>query len=473
MMRVRGRRRVVAGMAVLLVIAAAVPRLRGADRGPIVRLAALDQQPIGALVNGRSGRVFVLTADATTGAFRGGDVAPHGNGQVRVFDTAGGTPLHTEAAGYLPCAIVTDERAGRVLVAYSDPDTIGGAVLTLDAASGALLHATPTDAAPCGGTPVVDQHSARAFFAGADNSLSTFDTGTGRLLRTVHAYANGGVSMAVDERDSRVFAVFANSGIVGVFDTRDGRRLRAIAFGVTHPLLTPIVDAAGRLLVVDQAAGTVSVVDARGLAVRAVTLVAREPAAWALDPATPRGSSGGRLLVGGDTALSVVDTRSGAVVRTLALGVRARQILVDTRRRRAFLLVSDHLGPSGHIPVVDTRTGRLVTTIILQGVAMSAALDARHDRLVVAQQDGTVDILDAGSGRLIHAWDTAPGAPSGLTLDANTGRAFVLHGRGFRLVPDRWTWIPSWMRARLPFVPRPGLSYQDVPAGITIVDDTR
>ena len=73
---------------------------------------------------------------------------------------------------------------------------------------------------------------------------------------------------------------------------------------------------AGRLLVVDQTASTVSTVDARDHRVLTVSPVAQNPTTWALDDET----AGGRFLVGGDTTVSILDTRTGAVAHTVALG---------------------------------------------------------------------------------------------------------------------------------------------------------
>jgi len=343
-------------------------------------------------------------------------------------------------------------------------------MLMLDAASGNLLRASPTGAAQCGAVPVVDQRRGRVFFGDSDDSLSTLDAYSGRLLHTARMSDASGVSLAVDERSGRVFAAPADGDAVDVFDASNGRRLHTITLAGAHPPLSLLVDPrAGRLLAVDQTASTVSTVDTRANAVLKVASVAPNPASWALDGE----AVGGRLLVGGDTAVSVLDTRTGTVVHTLTLGDRATRILVDAATHHAFVLSADHLGPTNKVYVLDTRTGRLVTTLALPGVPLDAALDARHERLVVADQRGLIDILDARTGRLIHALGTVPSTIADVVIDASAGRAVVLHGHGFVAVRDRWDWMPAWLRTRAPFVPRQRVSYQDAPAGVTIVDDTR
>jgi len=471
-MRRRGRIGVSLALVSLiaLTVAVAVPRLGDAFSGPLVREVALDQQPIGALVDERGGRVFVLTANGSSGALPDNSADPHGDGQVRVFDAASGALIHVENAGYRPCAIVDAGRAGHVFAAYSDASTVTGAVLMLDAATGALQGVSATGAARCGAAPVVDQRRGRVFFGGSDDSLSTLDAYSGRLLHTARMSDASGVSLAVDERSGRVFAAPADGDAVDVFDASNGRRLHTITLAGAHPPLSLLVDPrAGRLLVVDQTASTVSTVDTRANAILKVSPVAPSPASWALDGE----AAGGRLLVGGDSAVDILDTRTGAVVHTVALGDRATRILVDAATRRAFVFSADHLGPTNDVYVLDTRTGRLVTSLALPGVPLDAALDARHERLVVADQRGLIDILDARTGRLIHEVETVPSTTANVVIDANAGRAFVLHGRGFVVVRDQWAWMPAWLRTRVPFVPRQNVSYQDASAGVTIVDDTR
>ncbi len=471
-MRRRGRIGVSLALVSLiaLLIAVAVPRLGDTFSGPLVRDVALDQQPIGARVDERGGRVFVLTANGSSGALPDNSADPHGNGQVRVFDAASGALVHVENAGYRPCAIVDAGHAGHVFVAYSGAATVTGAALMLDAASGNLLRASPTGAAQCGAVPVVDQRRGRVFFGGSDDRLSTVDAYSGQLLHTERLSDANGVSLAIDERSGHVFAAPADSGAVDVFDAVSGRRLHTITLAGAHPPLSLLTDPqAGRLFIVDQTASTVSTVDTRNDAVIKVSSVAQTPMAWALDSEP----AGGRLVVGGDNALSGLDTRTGTVVHTLALGDRATRILVDAATRRAFVFSADHLGPTNDVYVLDTWTGKLVTSLALPGVPLDAALDTRHDRLVVADQRGLIDILDARTGRLIHAFETVPSTTARVVIDDKAGRAFVLHGRGFVVARDHWAWMPAWLRTRVPFVPRQNVSYQGAPAGVTIVDDTR
>jgi len=446
--------------------------------GPVVRTITLDQQPIDAVVAERSGRAFILTADGPVGPFASIGGVARGNGRVRVFDTATGAQVTARNAGYQPCAAVADEKAGHVFVAYSDADTIGGGVLMLDATSGAPLRTVPTDAAPCGGAPVVDGRAGRAFFNGGDDSLSTVDTGSGRLVHTFHAYAGGNMNLAPDERDGRVFATLANNGTVEVFAAPTGLPLGAITLGDAPALPGLAADArlslvadpgAGRLLVVDRAASTVRTVDTRSYAVRRGAPVALNPAAWALDGEGPCG----RLLVGGDTTLSIVDTCSGAVTHLLILGEQTSRILVDAPAHRAFVLTRDHLGSTPRVWIVDTRRGTLVSAIMLSGVPASAAVDARHGRVVIVDQQGTIDILDARAGRLIRTVGTVPSPVTAVVVDAANGHAFVLHGNGILAVPDRWAWMPAWLREKLTFLPPPGVSYRNEPPGVTVVDDTR
>lgn len=471
----------VAAVALIVAVGAAVAlRLWGGDPGPIVRTLALDQEPLGVFVDGRGGRAFVLTADGPGAGFGRLQSDVRGNGRVRVFDAATGDPVTVEKAGYLPCAMVADDRAGHVLVASGDALGLSGTLFTFDAATGRRLQAVPTDAAECAASPAAAPSAGRAFFGGADDSLSAFDTRGGVLIRTTHAYDGGSVALAVDERDGRVFAALATNGTVESFDARSGRRLRIITFGGGvgagggRSLLIPAVDPrAGRLFVIDGTAATVDMVDPRNGAVLRAAPVVQGAAAWALDDGPGFSDGSGRLLVAGAGAVSILDTRTGSVVHTLTLGYRATRILVDPRVHRAFVFTSDNLGATPNVGVIDTRTGARVGTVALPGVPLSAALDARHGRLVVADAQGTIDIVDTRGARLVHTLPAVPSNMTAVALDEATGRAFVAHGHGLVAVPDRWAWLPAWLRSRLPFVPRPEAPYRDMPAGITVVDDTR
>jgi hypothetical protein len=56
-------------------------------------------------------------------------------------------------------------------------------------------------------------------------------------------------------------------------------------------------------------------------------------------------------------------------------------------------------------------------------------------------------------------------------VDEYTGRVFVLDGPRIVALPN--SWLPIWLRRRLPFVPPPGRYTRVAPSGVSMIDLTR
>ncbi len=115
---------------------------------------------------------------------------------------------------------------------------------------------------------------------------------------------------------------------------------------------------------------------------------------------------------------------------------------VDTRTHRLFVLTS----PDNTLSVLNTRTGALLRTA--HGGAVPArmgqaglALDTRAGRVVISNPaDDTVYVLDARSGTVVRA--VALGTDAGdlqgaVAVDEGTSRAFVSGRNGTRVVDTR------------------------------------
>jgi len=119
---------------------------------------------------------------------------------------------------------------------------------------------------------------------------------------------------------------------------------------------------------------------------------------------------------------------AGPLVHAVALGSGAAALLVDAPGHRA-LVVS---GDGRSVGVVDTRTGTLVHPVQMGQAGGyeprgTVALDARAGRVFALDASGArVNIFAASSGALLHTEPVGP-APLALTVDARTGRAFVLN----------------------------------------------
>ena len=112
----------------------------------------------------------------------------------------------------------------------------------------------------------------------------------------------------------------------------------------------------------------------------------------AADPRT------GHVFIAGDTTLSLLDARHGWTLRTIAAGGHPSALAVDARRGRvlvANLGVTDTNGlptGAGSVDIVSALTGAVLRTVPV-GVAPSAlAIDERTGRAVVVNAGGPVHV---------------------------------------------------------------------------------
>jgi YVTN family beta-propeller protein len=101
-------------------------------------------------------------------------------------------------------------------------------------------------------------------------------------------------------------------------------------------------------------------------------------------------SPAGLVLVANFTgdSVSVLDTHSGRVLRTIAVGHYPSALAVDPRTGQAFVANAG----SNSVSIIDTHTRRLVGTVpVGQYPNAIAAADGRV--LVTNQQDNTVSVL--------------------------------------------------------------------------------
>jgi len=321
---------------------------------------------------------------------------------------------------------------------------IGGATIMLHAAIGTGTVITTLQGAPR--EVAVDAQTARAFvvtngpgiFGISDGYISTFDTRSGALVRTVPAGGsadnNAPVAMGVDERAGRVLAVGVD-GKTRVLDARSGLILRMVSLGpiATGPAALTVDAAAGRTIVVGgdhDGIGGFAILDTRSGRV--------------LDTATLGGNAGdwprwvavdgriGRAFVsrdgqgGGSAAVRMLDIMSGRVLRAVPAG---GPIAVDERRGHVFILAGSA------IDVLDARTGALVRAIPLstrEGVGLLTVDEATGRVFAVASPGssggyGQVSALDVQGGRLIHTFSTGRSL-DGIVIvavDAQRGRVYV------------------------------------------------
>ncbi len=171
---------------------------------------------------------------------------------------------------------------------------------------------------------------------------------------------------------------------------------------------------------------------------RAMTLDGN-PVALALDSRT------GRAFValagagsGAHGRVFVLDSKTGALWRTITVGHALSALAVDERAGRVF--VADDLDPAGSysgragaLYAIDERGGRVDHVLTLDARASALALDGRTGHVLTVTRDsaaggasfgGGVAVRDAATGTILHS-GVAGMFPTAIAVDAGTARAFV------------------------------------------------
>jgi len=180
-------------------------------------------------------------------------------------------------------------------------------------------------------------------------SLSMLDATSGRLLRTVGGTRPG--PMAVDTHTRRVFVLNGgggtSNGVVTILDSATGRVVGNTPVGRLALPVTPVVDTrTGRVFVANDGGGTgsVSVLDARSGALLRTVTVGPHPFVMAVDGRSSRvfvtslGAMDAAGHLTGSGSVSVLDAQSGMLLRTVPVGVEPAVIAVDERAGRAFVV---------------------------------------------------------------------------------------------------------------------------------------
>jgi len=228
------------------------------------------------------------------------------------------------------------------------------------------------------------------------------------LLPTPHAAER----VIVDEQAGRAI-VIGEGPYLHILDTSSGRLLHTTVVGglVGNRIVGPAVvsTATGHTFVVGEAAST-----------------------------------GGRTTM---SLISMVDTRTGMLVRTIAIPDVPGLLAVDEQGGHLFMVSSGvtkadatPLGP-GSVSILDARNGTLLRHVMVSGLnPFKIAVAAATARLfVVNYTSNTVSILDTRSGALIRSVQTgAP--PYAVAVSEKTGRVFVAiteRARGVRMLDAR------------------------------------
>jgi len=167
--------------------------------------------------------------------------------------------------------------------------------------------------------------------------------------------------------------------------------------------------------------------------------------------------------------LYVLDTRSGAVLGTTAVG-RVPAAAVDERTNRIFVANLRE----NTVSVLDAQTGHMLRTVGVGRDPWSLAVATTAGRVCVANaSSNTISILDAQSGHVVRTVSVGLG-PRVMAVDEGAGRVYVAnmlaHAGPRRVDARQWAW-QRWVQW-LPFFPRPAAS-GPIPGSVSVVSIAR
>lgn len=329
-----------------------------------------------------------------------------------------------------PHPLAVDERLGLVFVANPSHDAKN--VSVLDASDGRLLRTIPVGLYPI--AVAVDERSQRVFVAGSvsdvtqPGSLSVIDARSGRVVRTV-AVGRNPVAVVVDAPANRAFVIDAGdedsaaTGDVTMLDATSGARLGAI--DAAHPQAGAVDAQSGRVFIADAALALVC--DAATGRLLQTILTQGAPRSVAVDERTRHA-----FVVTARGSVLMLDAASGTTVRTFTLGdtMSLSGVAVDPATGHVFVTGFDTASYAGQVLILDAATGARLGRVAVGPDPTSVAVAG--DRVLVVHSrfgngavygDGSVSILDARSGRVLHAVDVTD--PWGMAVDGRRGLAYI------------------------------------------------
>lgn len=247
---------------------------------------------------------------------------------------------------------------------------------------------------------------------GDDHSVSLLDTRSGAVVATMALGASAS-ALAVDESRGRAFTLNTCPPVstyppcqpgVSVLDLQRGTLLATVHLPSSAGTLA-LDEQGGRLFVTDYYAGTLRVLLASTGALRQMVDVGGPPTSVVVDSRQRRACLG---IVGRNARVSLLDTRTGTVLRTIPVGQFVGAVLTDARAGR--LLVYSDQG----LALLDTRIGQLLRVIKDGGLPL--AVDERDGRALVVAH-GQLRLLATRDGRIVGVSD-AGGASRGVGIDA-------------------------------------------------------
>lgn len=268
----------------------------------------------------------------------------------------------------------------------------------------------------------------------------------------------------VDDRTGRVVSANRGTHSVSVIDPARGVVLHTVAVGI-FPWV--VVDSSRGRILVTTARGVLLLAAASGRVLHTIPIQvdAGTTGTLAVDERS------GHAFISSTQAVSMVDTRTGRLLRTIHCpgGV----VGIDDRRDWVYLW------GTGGLSVLDGQTGAPISTMVGGLSADVLAISPRRRRVLVTSTTpagnmsgpAVARLVDIASGTVL--WSRTVGVgPVALDVDDQAGYALVLTEGGTVKSADPLRWLPQWAR-RLPFIPAPPPAQHTIPAQMTVLDLSR
>jgi len=290
----------------------------------------------------------------------------------------------------------------------------------------------------------IDERTSRAFvYNRTDGTVSTIDTATGALVRTVSA-GSSFAFMAVDRRTSRVFASSGGDDTIYTLDAQSGIVLHAVT-DTDQTTRQPAVDeASNHVFVGHRDIPTVTILDARtGAIVRHIPACSRSVSQAAKVLPRYLFATGSFALAASarthhifakcnNGTMDMLDARTGRVLRTSPIAPgEFGYVFVDEHTNRVFS--SSNSNPAT-IDMLDARTGAHLHTIANVNAVTTPTVDERTGRVYAALggpgvpgasvTTSQIALLDGWTGAIVRRIRVADN-PTVVAIDSRTGHIFV------------------------------------------------
>ncbi len=302
---------------------------------------------------------------------------------------------------------------------------LGGGIALLWPNTGPIVSFAPVGKDPWPLT--IDAQTSRAFvYNRTDGTVSTIDTTTGALMRTVSA-GSSFAFMAIDRRTSRVFASSGGDDTIYTLDARSGIVLHAVTDTDATTRQPAVDEASNHVFVGHRDIATITMLDARtGAIIRHI------PACSGSFALATSARTGHIFAKCNDGTVDMLDARTGRVLRTIPIAPgNFGYVFVDEHTNRVFSCSNDN--PST-IDVLDAQTGAHLHTITNVNAVTTPAVDERTGRVYAALggpgipsasvTTSQIAVLDGWTGAVVRRIGVADN-PTAVTVDSRTGYIFV------------------------------------------------